>query len=146
MGAVVADVWRGIPVRDGAAALVLDVFAPRNGAEMRRVLHPAGALVVASPTPRHLAELVDPLGLLEVDPRKGERIDAALGPSWRREAAVEVEWAMTLPHADVERLVQMGPSAWHATPEDLAARIEALPEPARVTASVSVATYRPHPS
>lgn len=142
MGAVVADVWRGIPVRNGAAALVLDVFAPRNGPEMRRVLHPDGALVVASPTPRHLTELVGPLRLLEVDPRKAERIDATLGPGWRRETAVEVEWAMSLLRGDVERLVLMGPSAWHAEPDELAARIAGLPDPVGVTGSVSVTTYR----
>jgi 23S rRNA (guanine745-N1)-methyltransferase len=142
MGAVVADAWRGIPVRDGAAAVVIDVFAPRNGPEMRRVLHPDGALVVASPTPRHLAELVGPLGLLEVDPRKEERIAAALGPGWHRASAVEVDWRLTLPHADVRRLVAMGPSAWHARPEELAERIAALPDPVPATLSAIVATHR----
>jgi 23S rRNA (guanine745-N1)-methyltransferase len=142
MGAVVADVWRGIPVRDGAAAVVIDAFAPRNGPEMRRVLHPDGALVLASPTPRHLAELVRPLGLLEVDARKEERIEAALGPGWRREAAVEVEARLALPHAHVGLLVAMGPNAWHARAEELAGRIATLPEPARATLSATVATYR----
>jgi len=143
MGAVVADVWRGIPVREGAAAVMIDVFAPRNGPEMRRVLHPDGALLVAFPTPRHLAELVRPLGLLEVDRRKEERIAAALGPGWRRESAVAVEWTMTLPHGDVGRLVAMGPSAWRAAPKELADRIAGLPDPVRVTGSVRVATGRP---
>ncbi|MDX6556281.1 MAG: rRNA (guanine745-N1)-methyltransferase [Miltoncostaeaceae bacterium] len=142
MGAVVADVWRGIPVRDDAAAVVIDVFAPRNGAEMRRILHAGGALVVASPTPRHLAELVEPLGLLEVDDRKEERIEAALGSGWRREAAVEVEARLALPHADVELLVAMGPSAWHARGDEMAERIRALPDPAPTTLSATVATYR----
>jgi 23S rRNA (guanine745-N1)-methyltransferase len=142
MGAAMADVWRGIPVRDGAAAVVIDVFAPRNGPEMRRVLDPDGALVVASPTPRHLAELVGPLGLLTVDAEKEARIEAALGPGWRRETAVEVEARLALPHADVERLVAMGPSAWHARAEELTERIAALPDPVRATLSATVATYR----
>jgi SAM-dependent methyltransferase len=43
--AVVADVWRGLPLRDGAVDAVLDVFAPRHGAEFARVLAPGGALI-----------------------------------------------------------------------------------------------------
>src|SRR6185436_12546810 len=36
-GAVLADTWGPLPVADAAAALILNVFAPRNGAEFRRV-------------------------------------------------------------------------------------------------------------
>jgi 23S rRNA (guanine745-N1)-methyltransferase len=46
--AVVCDVWRRLPIADGCADLVLDVFAPRNGAEFARVLRPGGALVVVT--------------------------------------------------------------------------------------------------
>ena len=44
IGAVACDVWRRLPVTATAAALALDVFAPRNGAELRRILsgRPAG--------------------------------------------------------------------------------------------------------
>ncbi len=51
-------------MRDAVAALVLNVFAPRNGAETTRVLAPGGLLAVVTPTERHLEELVGPLGLL----------------------------------------------------------------------------------
>ena len=51
-GAAVCDVWRGLPVADACADVVLDVFAPRNGAEFHRVLRPDGRLVVVTPTPR----------------------------------------------------------------------------------------------
>src|SRR5690606_6340959 len=37
IGAVVADVWRPIPIRDGRAALVMNAFAPRNGPEFARI-------------------------------------------------------------------------------------------------------------
>ena len=62
IGAVGCDIWRGLPLGDGAAALMLNVFAPRNGAEIRRVLQPGGTLIVVTPTPRHLGELVDAPG------------------------------------------------------------------------------------
>jgi 23S rRNA (guanine745-N1)-methyltransferase len=143
LGAVVCDLWAGLPVRSGAAALALNVFAPRNGAEIRRALHPRGALIVVSPTPRHLGEVVGPLGLLAVDPRKPERLDEALGPHLRLEESAPCEFAMALTHGDVERLVGMGPSARHADPAALGARIAALPDHAIVTASVTLALYRP---
>ncbi len=74
---------RRLPVADGAAALALSVFAPRHGAELRRVLHPAGRLLVVTPDSDHLGELAGPLGLLEVDPRKDERLTATAWPLLR---------------------------------------------------------------
>jgi 23S rRNA (guanine745-N1)-methyltransferase len=70
VGAVAADAWRPLPVRDEALALALSVFAPRDGGELARVLKPGAALIVATPTDRHLIELVEGLGLLSVDDRK----------------------------------------------------------------------------
>lgn len=55
-GAVVGDVTERLPVVDGAAAVVLDVFAPRNQSEYARVLHPDGVLAVVTPRTGHLAE------------------------------------------------------------------------------------------
>src|SRR5450755_4463070 len=49
IGAVRADAWRRLPVADRAAAVVLNVFAPRNGAELRRILDPSGRLIVVTP-------------------------------------------------------------------------------------------------
>jgi 23S rRNA (guanine745-N1)-methyltransferase len=141
VGAVVADVWRGLPVRDGVASAVTDVFAPRNAAEFHRVLRPGGALVVVTPLPDHLGEAVRRLGLLSVDEEKPRRLDAALGDLFSPEAAREVRWTMRLDRRTAGALVRMGPSAWHAG--DLDAAVAALPVPLEVTAAVTVATYRP---
>ena len=132
LGAVVCDVWRELPVRDGVAAVVLCVFAPRNVPEMRRVLSPGGAIVVVTPTPRHLAELVEPLGLVRVDERKSERLAASLGEPRR---VREVEAEMRLSRDDVAALIGMGPSAHHVDAERVA-------RPAVATLSVRVAVYR----
>jgi 23S rRNA (guanine745-N1)-methyltransferase len=140
-GAALCDAWRALPVRDGAAALVLSVFAPRNGAEIARVLAPGGALVVVRPTPRHLAELIGPLGLLSVDARKEERLERALADLVAGERR-EVEAPMELGHADVAALAGMGPSAHHVAPDALAERVAALPSPMAVTASVAVSVHR----
>jgi 23S rRNA (guanine745-N1)-methyltransferase len=137
--AAVADVWRGLPVRDGAVDAVLDVFAPRHGAEFARVLAPGGSLVVVTPTGRHLAELAGPLGLLGVDERKEERLDRELGAHFTEADRLELEFAMTLDREAVGRLVAMGPSAHHAGP----AAEGAVPDPVEVTASVTVRRYAP---
>jgi 23S rRNA (guanine745-N1)-methyltransferase len=136
-GAVAADVWRALPLRDAVAGIVLSVFAPRNGAEIARILRPGGRLVVATPTDRHLTELVGALGLLSVDARKEERVARQLrdlAPAGRR----HWEATLRLTHADVANLVGMGPSARHGGER----AIGALPDPVPVTASVTVAAYR----
>lgn len=142
MGAVVADAWRALPVRDGAVAAVLDVFAPRNGAETARVLRPGGLLAVVTPAGGHLGELVDALGLLSVDPRKESRVAAALEPHLDPVDRSSLTWTLHLTRAAAVAAVAMGPSARHLTPGDLARRAAALPDPLDVTATVDLRTYR----
>ncbi|MFB8243047.1 putative RNA methyltransferase [Kitasatospora purpeofusca] len=142
IGAVVCDAWRPLPLLDASAGLVLNVFAPRNGPEIRRVLRPGGTLLLVSPTSRHLRELVATLGLLSVDEEKQRRIDEKLGPYLTPAGRREVEFTMRLSAEDVRTVVGMGPSAWHTDPARLAERLAALPDPVEVTASVTVAAYR----
>jgi 23S rRNA (guanine745-N1)-methyltransferase len=139
-GAVVADAWTGLPVRTGAAGLVLDVFSPRNGPEIARVLRPGGLLVVVTPGPDHLAGLVDVLGGLQVDAAKDSRLAAALEPHLAPVDRTGHRWELALSRADAARAVAMGPSARHLA--DLAERVAALAEPVRATASIVVSRYR----
>jgi 23S rRNA (guanine745-N1)-methyltransferase len=144
IGAVLTDVWGPLPLGTAAAAAVTCVFAPRNGSEIARVLHPEGALVVATPTASHLAELVGPLGLLTVDRRKDERLAAGLAPHLgpaEDERLVEERWV--LDHAEVRAVVAMGPSADHLAADVLAGRVATLPARVEVTSSVRVRTFRP---
>jgi 23S rRNA (guanine745-N1)-methyltransferase len=141
IGAVAADAWRRLPVADAAAAVVLDVFAPRNGAELARVLHPAGQLLVVTPNPGHLAELAGPLGLLSVDPRKEERLAATLGPAFTLLRQHRRDTTLRLSRPDVAGVVGMGPSARHADPAVLAGRITGLPERVPVTLSVTLSVF-----
>ncbi|GAA2751934.1 putative RNA methyltransferase [Kitasatospora cinereorecta] len=142
IGAVVCDAWRPLPLLDGSADLLLNVFAPRNGPEIRRVLRPGGRLLLVSPTSRHLRELVTGLGLLSVDEDKERRIDEKLSPWLTRVDRTEVEFTLRLSRADAAAVVAMGPNAWHTDPARLAAALDALPEPVEVTGSVQLATYR----
>jgi 23S rRNA (guanine745-N1)-methyltransferase len=142
-GAVLCDTWRRLPLAGGAAAVVLNVFAPRNGAEFRRVLRPDGLLLVVTPEVDHLAELVAALSLLRVDPEKPARLAAALGDGFVEGARTVHRRMMELSRTDVLALVGMGPSAWHAEPAGLADRVGRLPPTTSVTASTVITRYRP---
>jgi 23S rRNA (guanine745-N1)-methyltransferase len=138
---VVCDAWGPLPVGDGAADLVLSVFAPRNGAELGRILAPDGVLVVVTPTPDHLRELVRVLGMVTVDPDKPARLEAQLEPYVEAVSAAPVEFAITLDHADLRAVVGMGPSAHHVGRAALADRISSLPATVSVTVGVTVQTF-----
>ncbi|MFB9376175.1 methyltransferase domain-containing protein [Kineococcus gynurae] len=142
VAAVAADAWRALPVQDGCAAAVLGIFAPRNPVEVRRVLGPDGVWVVVTPHPEHLAELVGPLGMIAVDPRKEERL-AEEFRGWATLERRDVVVVRELGHADLRALVEMGPSAHHVTAEDLRGRVAALADPTPVTLAVRVTTLRP---
>ncbi|MFE9688913.1 putative RNA methyltransferase [Micromonospora sp. NPDC005806] len=141
--AALADTWQRLPLADRSAAVLLNVFAPRNGAEFHRVLDSAGALLVVTPTADHLAELVDALDLLRVDPAKADRVAGSLGAHFTEESATVHRARLRLSRTEVTTLVGMGPSAWHADPARLAERIAALPEPVPVTLAVRLAVHRP---
>jgi 23S rRNA (guanine745-N1)-methyltransferase len=140
--AVVCDTWASLPLLDGSADLVVDVFAPRNGAEMARVLAPGGTLLVVTPDERHLGELAGPLGLLSVDPLKWDRLEAELSPHLAYESRDTVSFGLTLDRRAIEALVAMGPSARHVETRVLAERVAALPDPTRATASVVISRWR----
>jgi len=142
IGAVGADIWGALPLRSGSAALVLNVFAPRNGEEIARVMAPGALLAVVAPTPRHLEQLTGPLGMLSVDSRKPERLERELGERLELQSSDEREWRMSLAASELEALVMMGPSGFHVDPGELRGRIAALPERVEVSASVSVSRWR----
>lgn len=139
--AIGADAWRDLPLRDGVAALLLSVFAPRNAPEMARVLAPDGALLAVTPTTRHLAELVGALGLLSVPEDKEERLDAQLTPDLVLAARRRIEYPLFLSRAEASELVRMGPSAWHVDERTIEERLASLPDPLTVTTSVTLSRY-----
>jgi 23S rRNA (guanine745-N1)-methyltransferase len=143
IGAVVWDVWQPFPVRSETVSLILNVFAPRNAPEFRRVLKRDGALVVVTPAQGHLTELVHSVGLLMVDERKQDRLAATLGSHFTEGHRAEHEISLSLSHADAAALAAMGPAASHVPPEELHRRVAALPEPVTVTAAFRVGIYQP---
>jgi 23S rRNA (guanine745-N1)-methyltransferase len=138
MAAVGADAWGPLPLADGVAASLLCVFAPRNGAELARVLAPDGVLVVATPAPEHLGALVDALDLLHVDPRKDERLSEQLAGGFTLRQRERCDWTMTLGRDDALALAAMGPSAFHGSVQGWSQR---LPDTLEVAGAVTVSAY-----
>jgi 23S rRNA (guanine745-N1)-methyltransferase len=141
--AIYCDVWQGLPLQDETTDLAVNVFAPRNGPEIARVLAPGGALIVATPAPEHLHQLVSAVGLLGIDADKQARLRAGLPASLASVSARRVEFDMTLGPSDIRALVAMGPSAHHLSAEEVRRRVaHDFGEDTCVTASVMVETFR----
>lgn len=121
--AMVCDVWKRLPLPDGALDALTCIFAPRNGAEFARVLRPGATMVVATPQPDHLTELVTSLGLLEVAPDKQRSLDEQFGSWFEQVECTPVRHTLDLERTDVANLVAMGPNAFHEHDEPRAARV-----------------------
>ncbi|MDI5973827.1 methyltransferase type 11 [Streptomyces sp. SL13] len=144
--AAVWDLWRPLPVRTGAVGALLNVFAPRNPAEYRRVLAPDGVLVVVTPEPDHLGELRALRdGMLDVEAGKADRLASGLTGSglFRLTGSDTLTYAMDLPPGHAADAIGMGPSARHT---EHVASAEAFPPVVRVTAAFRVSRYRPEPA
>lgn len=138
---VVADAWSALPLLDGGVDIVSSIFAPRDGAEVVRVLRPGGLFVVVTPLPEHLLELRAELAMLTVDEGKADRLAASLPAELTENGRDEVRFPLRLDRAAAAALVRMGPAARHLTPEQIADRAAALPDTAVATAAVTVQVF-----
>lgn len=135
VGAVVADVWERLPIRDESVNAISVVFAPRNPAEFQRVLAPGGQIIVLTPGAGHLDELREPLGILGVEEGKVERMyEQAEGFLEQAADPVDISFPIELDKASVAAQVGMSPSARHISAGELAERMAALPPTLTVTA------------
>lgn len=139
---LVWDVWRPLPVADAAADVVLNVFAPRNPEEFRRILAAGGVLAVVTPGPGHLAEIRGLAGLLEIGGEKEQRVAQALAGGFTLDHAHHVETPLALNAADVRNLALMGPAAHHLDRGRLEAELHRLQGPVAATASFRLQLFR----
>ncbi|MCC3269382.1 methyltransferase domain-containing protein [Arthrobacter gengyunqii] len=139
---LVWDVWRPLPLADASVDAVLNVFAPRNAPEFRRVLRDNGVLAVVTPQPRHLQEIRGLAGMLEIGDEKEGRVAAAMEGYFRPEETRHCEYVMNLSAADVRNVALMGPSARHLDRDALRDALAELPETIPVTASFSLQLFR----
>ena len=138
--AVGADAWQRLPLATGSASTVLSVFGPRNTNEIERVLAPGGVLIVVSPTAVHLSELIEPLGMLRVDPHKQRRLAVALN-RFRTIERRTLTYRQHLDQQDAARAAGMGPAAMHLPARAFAARARTLPRRTWVTIGVHITAY-----
>ena len=139
--AMVWDLWRRLPLADASVDVVLNVFAPRNGAEFARVLVPGGTAVVVTPLPGHLGEAAGALGLLSIAPDKEATVAAALGAAFAAGPVREVRTRLRLDVDDAVRLAVMGPAGHHLDAAALRGRLQGEGVPPVVTAAFRVQTF-----
>ena len=142
-GAVVADVWSRLPIRDASVDAIAVVFAPRNAAEFARILKPQGEVIVVTPNHGHLAELRRPLGIADIEEGKLDRMIAQAAEHLVPVAdSTTIEFVMNLDQQSIATQIGMSPSARHIHPDILAERIATLPDTMQVTARASVTRLR----
>lgn len=117
----VASAYR-LPLADGCADLLTNIFSPLAAEEFARVLRPGGCFVYAVPSARHLWEMKEVLY-----PRPYEnpvKREDYTGFAWQGVREVRYVLSLTDP-ADIMSLFRMTPYAWK-TPEEGVRRLEAL--------------------
>jgi 23S rRNA (guanine745-N1)-methyltransferase len=134
--AVLADLWQPVPLADASAGMILNVFAPRNGPEFRRILRPGGTLLVVTPAADHLHELIEACHLIRVDPDKADRVADSLHPLFTPERTTSHRRTWTLTGTELRTLIGMTPSARHVPLSDLPAG------DVPVTAAIDLTVYR----
>jgi 23S rRNA (guanine745-N1)-methyltransferase len=113
LGFVVADIWADWPLQSAAADLLISIFAPKNFAEMARVLSPGGEVAVVYPGPQHLLELRQALGLIGIRPGKGCDYRHGLQDFARDIAHDRIVRTVPFHHGQALDLILMGPNARH---------------------------------
>lgn len=139
VGAVVADAWSRLPLRDSSVDVITVIFAPRNAEEFARVLTERGEAVVLTADTGHLAELREPLGIIDVEKGKVDRLIKQAAPHLVPVAQPStIEFPMSLDQDSIAAQIGMSPSARHIEPAELRRRIAALPPTMTVTARATI--------
>jgi 23S rRNA (guanine745-N1)-methyltransferase len=140
IAAVRSDVWRQVPLGDRTVDLALNVFAPRNGAELGRVVRPGGIVLTVTPTSTHLHELAM-LHSIRIEPNKTARLHRALGPWFQPISVRPITWTLQLTSEQAAAILHIGPAARHLRP-DFDRHVAALGEPILVTAATQLRVFR----
>lgn len=142
VGAVVADAWSRLPLRDASIDAITVVFAPRNASEFARVLKPGGQVIVLTADAGHLEELREPLGIIGLEKGKVQRmIDQAAGNLVPVSDPEPIEFTMHLDQDSIASQIGMSPSARHIHPDVLGERIATLPSVMDVTARAMITRF-----
>jgi 23S rRNA (guanine745-N1)-methyltransferase len=140
--ALVWDLWRTLPVRGGAADVLLNVFAPRNVPEFDRILAPGGVLLIATPLPGHLGEAAQMVPLLEVPAHKAQELANSFDGRLVEVERLELGYPMILSPAALADAALMGPAARHLGRGALEELLAGTDADTVVTARFTVQAFR----
>jgi 23S rRNA (guanine745-N1)-methyltransferase len=140
--ALVWDLWRTLPVRGGAADVLLNVFAPRNIPEFVRILARNGVLLVVTPRPGHLGEAARLVPLLEGPADKAQELAGSLEGRLVELERREIEYPMALSPAALADVALMGPAARHLDRGALDTLLEGTGVDTVVTARFTIQVFR----
>lgn len=141
LAAVSADVWSGIPLRDGSVDVALRIFAPGSADEVRRILAPGATAIFVVPHGDHQRELGHGLKLMKVPAGKAEEVAASI-PDATLVSSVEVRQRVALTVEQALDAVFMGPNAFHQDRAKVGAVLEGWTAPISVTLAVTVVALR----
>lgn len=144
-GAVVADVWRDLPIADGVADVVLSVFSPRNVDETARILREGGRWIIVTPQPDHLGELIEPMEMLSVAEDKADALSVVIGSRFDIVEQRVVRERNDVSAPVIADLVSMGPTAFHRDRDEIERAAHAFasaPTPVTVAVTVTVCQAR----
>jgi 23S rRNA (guanine745-N1)-methyltransferase len=109
----VNDVWHRLSVRSGSVDVLMNVFAPRNATEFRRVIAPNGLLIVVVPGEDHLRELRERLPMLGIAENKRDAVLAQLSPDFELLDEVSLMATPRMQPNEIGDLLAMTPSVHH---------------------------------
>lgn len=135
---VVLDLWRPLPIRDGAADVAINVFAPRNAPEFARIIRAEGILIVVVPSAAHFTELRRLGATLDIPEGKADRVTEQFSEvGFDLLQTTRVEYLLDTDAELRGQLVDMGPAAHHRT-NDADDTVDPSPIDATLTVTVSV--------
>lgn len=102
-----------LPFADDSMDAIIRIFAPCNAAELARVVKLGGAVITATPGPRHLIQLKELIyQQVELHHEHQEEM-----PHFALKQTLQPRWNMSLTGEQATTLLQMTPFAWRARPE-----------------------------
>lgn len=135
---LVADCGRRLPFNDAVVDVTVIAFAPRQAAELARVVKSGGSVVVALPRPGHLREVVEAFGGIGMAADKAERLQDELKDAFDVVGHVDVDARLVLDGPALTDLIGMTPHARHVDKADLETKTATL----STSLSASVISFR----
>jgi SAM-dependent methyltransferase len=136
----VANTWDRLPFADAGVGAAMVIFAPRNPAELARIVTPGGLLLTVTPAPEHLTEARAALPwLLSPEPEKSARLRASLAPAFTLSSERAVTFTLALDSESLADLAEMTPhrDAGGAVPPDAARAVVASMPGGRLNVTVA---------